>query len=464
MKADFQYLFSPRSVAVVGATEDPGKLGFHVMKSLRTGGFPGAIFPVNPGRKEVMGLPAHPCLEQIPQRVDLAILVVPAASVLEQVRACASKGVRGIVLITAGFKEIEDPSGARLQEEVAKEATKAGIPIIGPNTFGLVSLHDRLNATFTPEFSRVRPGGVTLVSQSGGMSHLLAFLAMRSNVGLSKVVGLGNRCNVGFQDLLEWLVMDSTTGCVAMYVEGMDGARELLEEAKRLRGRKPLVAYKCGRSELGDLASRSHTGSLAGRYEVYRGALSQAGILWVDSSEGLLDAAKALSGCPSPEGNRVAILSGQAGPAMAALDVCLSTGLRVVSFDEETQQRVNELLPPLAMRTNPVDMGPAWYDAGAIRGIVKAALESPSTDALLLLIMFASANLGAVEGLKDMLIEWAQKKPIVSCILAPPGIWEEEVRELEAKRALVNYPTPESAAAALGALCRWAEVRKAAQA
>ncbi|MGQ9858172.1 MAG: acetate--CoA ligase family protein [Thermodesulfobacteriota bacterium] len=460
MKADFRHLFWPSSVAVVGATEDQGKLGFHVMKSLRTGGFRGDIFPVNPGRRGVMGLAAHPSLEEIPQGVDLAILVVPSSSVLEQVKACARKGVKGIVLITAGFKEIDDPAGARLQEELAQEAARAGIPIIGPNTFGIVNLHHKLNASFTPEFSRVKPGGVTLVSQSGGMSHLLAFLAMRSGVGLSKVIGLGNRCNVDFQDLLEWLVMDPATDCVAMYVEGLEDARGLIHEAKRLKGRKPLLAYKCGRSELGDRASRSHTGSMAGAYEVYRGAFAQAGILWLESSDGLLDAAKALSRCPCPKGDRVAILSGQAGPAMAALDACIAKGLKVYSFDADTQGKVNQLLAPLAMRTNPVDMGPAWYDPEAIRGIVKAALESPSTDALLLLIMFASANVRALDGLEDILSKWAQKKPVLSCISAPPGLWEREVEELEEKGALVNYPTPERAASALWALCSWGRMAK----
>jgi len=458
MKADFRYLFSPSSVAVVGATEDEGKLGFHVMKSLLTGGFPGKILPVNPGREKVLGLKAHASLEATPGSLDLAILVVPAARVLEQIEACARKGVKAVVLITAGFREIEDPLGAKLQEQVGAAATRAGIPIIGPNTFGLVSLHDCLNASFTPEFSRAIPGGVSLVSQSGGMSHLLAFLAMRTRVGLSKVIGLGNRCNVDFQDLLEYLVEDSLTKCVAMYVEGLDRARDLLLEASRLKGKKPMVAYKCGRSELGDQASRSHTGSLAGSYEVYRGAFSQGSILWVDSSEKLLDAAKVLGACGPPRGTRVAILSGQAGPAMAALDVCLAEGLDVRPFDIQTQKQIERLLPPLAMRTNPVDMGPAWYDGEAIRGIVKAVMSSEGVDAILLLIMFASANLRALSGLRDLLLEWRQSKPVLSCISAPPGIWDQEVEELEEAGAIVNYPTPERAARALAALCRWSKI------
>lgn len=458
MKADFRYLFSPSSVAVVGATEDEAKLGFHVMKSLLTGGFPGKILPVNPGREKVLGLKAYASLDAAPGGVDMAILVVPAAAVLEQIEACARKGVKAVVLITAGFREIEDPLGAKLQEQVGAAANRAGIPIIGPNTFGLVSLHDRLNASFTPEFSSAIHGGVSLVSQSGGMSHLLAFLSMRTRVGLNKVIGLGNRCNVDFHDLLEYLVEDPLTKCVAMYVEGLDRPRELLEEAGRLKGRKPMVAYKCGRSELGDQASRSHTGSMAGSYEVYRGAFTQGSILWVDSSETFLDAAKVLGACAPPRGTRVAILSGQAGPAMAALDVCVKEGLDVRPFDIQTQREIQRLLPPLAMRTNPVDMGPAWYDGAAIRGIVRAVMRSDAVDAILLLIMFASANAGALSGLRDLLVEWRQSKPLLSCISAPPGIWDQELEELEEAGAIVNYPTPERAAAALAALCRWSKI------
>ncbi len=458
MKADFRYLFSPSSVAVVGATEDQGKLGFHVMKSLLSGGFSGRVIPVNPARQSVLGVKAYPSLKEVPGTVDLVVLVVPASKVLEQIGICANRGVRGIVLITAGFKEIDDPWGAQLEKQVGEAAKRASIPIIGPNTFGLVSLHEGLNASFTPEFSEVKPGGIALISQSGGMSHLLAFLALRYGARFSKIIGLGNRCNVDFQDLLEYLVMDPLTRCVALYIEGLERARELSQEAQRLKGQKPLVAYKCGRSELGNKASRSHTGSLAGSYEIYCGAFTQSGILWVESSESLLDAARVLEVCRPMIGNRVAILSGQAGPAMAALDVCLTNGLEVKPFDNQTSKKIERLLPPLALRVNPVDMGPAWYDKEAIREIVKAVMESEAVDAILLLIMFASANRGAVEGLRDLLMEFGQKKPVISCIAAPPNIWDEQVQELEGQEALVNYPTPERAATALANLWRWSRI------
>src|SRR4030042_2003774 len=297
-------LFHPRSVAGVGASKNPGKLGYHVMKSLTEGGFQGAIFPINPGEAELFGIQVYPSIADVPEGVDLAIVVLPAQAVPDMVRQCSTKGVKGIVLITAGFKEIEDEQGAQLQVEIARLADEAGIPIIGPNTFGMANLHQDLNASFTPEFARVRKGGVSLISQSGGMAHMLAFLALEQNGGFSKIIGVGNRCNMGFAELLEYLVEDETTRVIAMYMEGVDDPHRLMQVARGVRGKKPVVVYKVGRSEVSDKASQFHTGSLAGQYKVYQGAFRQTGMLAVHSLEELLDAAKALDSCPLPEDHR----------------------------------------------------------------------------------------------------------------------------------------------------------------
>ena len=325
-------IFSPRAVAVIGASDNPGKLGSHVMRSLTEGGYPGKIFPVNPGRNEIMGIKTYPSLLQVPEEVDLSIIVLPAEQVPKIIMECKEKGVRGIVLITAGFKEIEDKRGEILQKEIAELANQFGIKIIGPNTFGIANLHLPLNASFTPEFSLVKKGGISFVSQSGGMSHLMAFLSMRNQVGMSKIIGLGNRCNVDFADMVEYLTEDPQTKVIAMYLEGIDHPRRLVEAAKRMMGRKPIVAYKVGRSHTSDSASQFHTGSLAGKHEIYEGAFRQAGILTVGNSEELLDTAKALAISSLPRGSNVAVLSGQAGPGMAACDVCEMEGLSLPPF------------------------------------------------------------------------------------------------------------------------------------
>ena len=452
-------IFNPKAVAVIGASDNPGKLGSHVMRSLTEGGYPGRIYPVNPGRNEIMGIKTYPTLLQIPESVDLSVIVLPAEQVPKTVMECGEKGVKGIVLITAGFREIEDQRGEALQGEVAKRANQFGIKVIGPNTFGVVNLHLPMNASFTPEFSWVGKGGISLVSQSGGMSHLMAFVSMRNNIGFSKIIGLGNRCNVDFGEMVEYLIEDPETKVIAMYMEGMDHPRHLMEVAERAKGDKAIISYKVGRSSTGDKASQFHTGSLAGKHEIYEGAFRQAGILTVQSSEELLDTAKALAVSSLPEGSKVAVLSGQAGPGMSACDVCEMEGLSIPPFSNETQKRVESLLPPLAIRTNPVDMGPAWYDSAAIKGIVQAVLEDRNIDALILCIMFASANRASVGILSDLLLQKKWNKTVICCISSPIGIWDEEIKQLE-ESGIPNYPTPERAAKALATLVRFKKMRE----
>jgi acyl-CoA synthetase (NDP forming) len=444
-------LFNPQSVAVIGASENPSKLGSHVMRSLIEGGFAGRIVPVNPKSKEIMGIPASASVIDFPEALDLAIVVVPATRVPRIFHECRHNKVKGMVLITAGFKEIDDPEGGRQQDLLRDMALDGGIPVIGPNTFGIINLHRNLNASFTPEFSKVNKGKVALVSQSGGISHLLAFLAMQQNVGFSKIVGLGNRLNIDFAEMLDFLMTDPDTEVIALYLEGLDNPARLLQAAAGQR-EKPIIAYKTGSARAGDQASLSHTGSMAGNHAIYRGALRQAGIFCTRSSQALLDLAQTLAVCARPGGPRVAVLTGQAGPGMAACDVIEAQGLRMATFGAETQAAINAFLPPLAMRSNPVDMGPAWYDSGAIQGIVKAAAEDDGVDGIILLMMFASANREALPNLAPFLLQWRQRKPIIACCAAPPGIWDADLDHLQMSDALVNLPTPERAAEAMAAL------------
>lgn len=457
--ANLEAIFNPETVAVIGASRNPGKLGYHVMKSLTKGGFKGEIVPINPRATELFRFRAYPSVLEVAQEIDLAIVVLPAPIVPEIFKQCAEKGVRGIILITAGFKEIEDEYGGQLQEEITELANEAGMKVIGPNTFGVINLEAGLNASFTPEFSEVERGGISLVSQSGGMAHLIAFMALKERVGFNKIIGVGNRCNLDFADLLEYLVEDQGTQVIAIYMEGIDDLQRLMEVAQQARRRKPIIVYKVGRSAVSDKASRLHTGSLAGQYEMYQEAFKQVGILAVNSSEELLDTAKILASCPLPGGNKVAVLSGQAGPAIVACDVCEEKGLSLAIFSEETQNTIERALPPMAIRTNPVDMGPAWYDPGAIREVVGSVLGDENVHGMVLLIAYASANSGAAESLADLLKSWGRKKPIVCCLSSPRGIWDEGIRSLE-EAGVPNYPTPERAARALGNLWRYHELAK----
>ncbi|MFO8164414.1 MAG: CoA-binding protein, partial [Desulfatiglandales bacterium] len=207
-KQNMNVLFNPKSVAVIGASEKEDKLGFHVMKSLNSGGFPGRIIPINPGLKEIMGIKTFPSISEFLYEIDLAIVVLPAKMVPTILEECLAKGIKAIVLITAGFKEIDDPVGEELHQKIARLVNKQHIPIIGPNTFGMINLHANLNASFTPEFSLLQKGSIGFISQSGGMCHLISFLALRNGVGFSKIVGIGNRLNVDFAQMVDYLMQD----------------------------------------------------------------------------------------------------------------------------------------------------------------------------------------------------------------------------------------------------------------
>jgi acyl-CoA synthetase (NDP forming) len=446
-------VFSPDSVAVIGASNSFDKLGYHVMKSL-AGNYHGMIFPINPKSDRIWGLASYPSLEAVPGDVHLAVIAVPARMVPDTLHACGRKGVRGVVLITAGFREIEDDGGRVLEEEIKEIAEHYGLPIIGPNTFGFVNLSSGVNASFTSEFSRIERGGVALISQSGGICHLCGFLAIEQRIGMSKLMSLGNRCNVDFPEVLTHLVeIDSSTRVIALYIEGLDEPRRLLDAAKSLRGRKPIIAYKAGKSEKGDSASRFHTGSLAGNHAIWKGALRQAGILEVTGTEELLDTAKAIDSCSLPGGTRMAVLSGQAGPGMIASDALEPAGLKLSHFSEATQRRINDLLPPIAIRTNPVDMGPAWYDPKNIIAILKAVIDDEHTDGIIFLAMYASANLNLAEGMVEyMRAADPFQKPVIACFTAPPGIWDEPIGALDRKKGVAIVPTPERAVQAMANL------------
>jgi acyl-CoA synthetase (NDP forming) len=373
--------------------------------------------------------------------------------------------VKGIVLITAGFREIEDTKGEALQHELRTVADSYGLPVVGPNTFGYVNLTLGINASFTSEFSQLEKGGVALISQSGGMCHLCGFLAIEQRVAMSKLMSLGNRCNVDFPDVLRYLVEeDSATKVIALYIEGLDRPRDLMEMAAPLRGKKPVIAYKAGKSEKGDSASRFHTGSLAGDHEIWTGAMRQAGMLQVESAEELLDTAKALDACVLPGGPRVAVLSGQAGPGMIAVDAVEQVGLQLSRFAPATQEKINNLLPPIAIRTNPVDMGPAWYNPKAMLDILQAAVKDEGTDGVIFLAMYASANLKLAEELEKYMNGLEPfHKPVIACFTAPPGIWGESIKRLDRKKGMVILATPERTAKTMSNLWKasllWGEKR-----
>ncbi|MCX8204626.1 MAG: CoA-binding protein [Candidatus Nezhaarchaeota archaeon] len=450
-------LFYPRSVAVVGASKSTRKMGYHVLKSLVEGGFKGSIYPVNPSYRSVMGLRAYPRLKDLPEVVDLAIIAVPARNSLEVLEECGEVGVKGAVLIAAGLREAEVEEGWRLQEELREVAERGGVRVIGPNTFGMVSLHANLNASFTPAFSRVKRGPVSLLSQSGGVCHFLMPYVIEQGVGMSKIVGLGNRMNVDFADLLEYLEHDEDTKSIALYVEGVDEPRRLIEVARRVVKARPIVAYKAGRSSRADEASRFHTGSMAGRHELYRAGFRKAGVILADSCLELISKADALAHQPPPRGRRVAVVSLVAGLGIITADSCEARGLELARLSHGTLARLRELIPPFAIRTNPVDLGLLANDPERCGEVIRAVFSDPNVDAVVISYVYSWSEdfmRLPLEAIVDAHRE--SLKPVAVCLRYPHGVWDEE-RESLRRSGIPTYPTPELAVSALEALAQYGE-------
>ncbi|MEM1537661.1 MAG: CoA-binding protein [Candidatus Nezhaarchaeales archaeon] len=454
----FNRMFHPRGVAVIGASANPKKMGYHALKSLMSCGFKGYVYPVNPRYKELFGLKTYPSIKEVPDPVDLAVVVVPSTQAPLMVAECGKRGIAGAVLITAGFKEAGLEEGLKLHEELAGEARRSNVKIIGPNTFGFVNLHANLNASFTPSFSALRRGPISLVSQSGGVCHVLMPYALEQGIGFSKIVGLGNRVNVDFPDMLDYLASDPDTRSVALYVEGVDNPRELMAAAKRTVKVKPVVAYKTGRSRAADEASWSHTGSLAGNYRLYEAAFKQAGVLTVSDSVELVSAAKALAFQPPARGRRVAVISLVAGLGIIAADTCEGQGLILTRFTRETEEALRKLLPPYTIRTNPVDLGFVANDPDTCGNAVEIVASDRNVDAISLNYIYSWS-----EGFMELPVKWiinafkAYGKPLVMCLRYPKNIWDAEKQQLE-DNGIPTFPTPELAAKSLARLCEYGEV------
>jgi len=362
-------MFRPASIAVVGASAHEGKAGHAMVRALRD--FPGTLHLVNPRGGDVLGRTALRSLRDASD-VDLAVLVVPPDAVPRALADARDAGVRAAVVCAGGFAE-SGPQGARIQEHVVAVAQEAGIRLLGPNTSGFMNPVDRTTANFMPAVADLAPGSVSIVAQSGGVNLALAFLLARAGVGLRLGVGLGNAVDVDFPELLDHLARDAATTAVGLHVEGVADGPALVAALRRTTARKPVVAFKVGRSDVSEFA-RSHTGALTGSYAVTRAALEQAGAVVVESLEEMVAALVALRAVRLPAAERpgVGLLTGQAGPGLVVTDALGARGIALPVLADATQRRIAELLPPLTFQRNPVDTGrpsPTFGDVlGAVAG------------------------------------------------------------------------------------------------
>jgi acetyltransferase len=345
--------FSPKSVAVIGATESNGSVGRTVLWNLLSSQFGGTVFPVNPKRSSVLGIKAYPAVNAVPEPVDLAVVVTPAISVPSVIRECATAGVKGVVIISAGFKEA-GPRGAELEREALVEAQRGKMRIIGPNCLGVMAPWGGFNATFATALAR--PGHVGFVSQSGALCTAILDWSFRELVGFSAFVSIGSMLDVGWGDLIYYLGDDPRTRTIVIYMETIGDARSFLSAAREVALTKPIIVIKAGRTEAAAKAAASHTGSLAGSDEVLDAAFRRCGVLRVDRISDLFYMAEVLDKQPRPRGPRLTILTNAGGPGVLATDALISEGGVLAELAPETVDALNQVLPPHWSHQNPIDI------------------------------------------------------------------------------------------------------------
>lgn len=382
-EADLGPMLSPRSVAVVGASDTPSKVGYSVFRNLTSSGFAGPIYPVNSRSSTVQGCAAYGSLTQIGQPIDLVVICTPAATVPSLIRECGELGVRGVVVLTAGFRELGE-SGRMLEAKVLEEKAKfPSLRIIGPNCVGIVEPKIRLSASFA--LGMPAAGSVAFISQSGALCTAILDWALLQGVGFSHFISIGNQLDVGFADLLDYLADDPETTSAILYIESVVQSRYFMAAAKKFASRKPLIAYKAGRFAQSAKAAASHTGAMAGVDAVYDAAMNRAGIVRVFDMQSLFECAELLTLHPEPIGPRLAIVTNAGGPGVMATDTLLEKNGRLAELAAETINQLDAFLPANWSRANPVDViGDA--DAERISRAVTVTLADPNVDTVLALL------------------------------------------------------------------------------
>jgi acetyltransferase len=396
-------VLNPRAIVVIGASNDPTKRGYQAIKKLLADGFDGPIYPINPKAPEILGLRAYPAVTEVEGPVDLALVCTPARTLPGILAECGAKGVKGAVVLAAGFGET-GAAGKALEEETLAQARAHGIRVIGPNTNGIFNLHHRMNLVGVRD---TEPGNVGIVSQSGNMMLALITEAQRRRqLGFSTFIGVGNQLDVRFNEYLEYFGEDENTAVPVFYVEGFKNGCRFLDVAREVTPRKPVVVYKSGRTEAGQASASSHTGSLAGSFNLTRDLLRQAGVTVVEQSDKILSVAEGLSLLPPAEGDRIAILADSGGHATITTDALVEAGLRLAEISDQTRAALTEILPTQAALANPVDVAGGTDDNPALfADCARILLDDPGVDLLMIAGMFGGYAVRFAETLGQAEIE-----------------------------------------------------------
>jgi acetyltransferase len=449
-------LFRPRSVAVVGASRRPQSIGHEILANLVAFGFTGPVYPVNPHAEVVRSMRAYRSLDEIDGPVDLAIVVVPRDRVLGVIDRCGKKGVRGVVVITAGFKEVGE-EGAALEARIARRLERWNMRMVGPNCMGLINTEPGvlLNATFaaTPP----ERGNVGFISQSGALGEAILAHATESGLGVSMFVSMGNKTDVSGNDLLEYWEDNDDVQAILMYLESFGNPKRFQSIARRVTRKKPIVTVKAGRTAQGARAASSHTGSIVGLDVATDSLLAQCGVLRVSTMEEMFVQAAALATQPVPAGDRVAIVTNAGGPGILCTDACIGRGLAMAELAPATIAGLARALPPEASTANPVDLI-ASADAARFRDALALVRRDPGVDGIIA-IFVSPIMIDAFEVARTIAEAADGKKPVLSVFMGKQR--SVEGRELLRKARVPVYRFPEEAASAFSALVRYRALRDA---
>lgn len=458
---EIRHFFEPESVVVVGASRNPEKFGSVIIQNLQNLGYPGRLFAVNPHAHEILGIRSFPSIKATGEKLDVAIIAVPASVVPQVMMDCAQSGIKNVVIISSGFDETGE-AGRRRLEETLKIARQGSIRVIGPNTTGILNPKGKFTTTFIDVITKIKEGPVAFIAQTGMFAGvMLRYLTTAERFGISKVAGLGNKSDVDDCDILEYLYEDKDTQVVMLYMEGVKDGRRFLEIARKFTRTKPVVVLKGGRTPAGAKAAFSHTGSLAGEYSLIKDLFKQAGIILAQDLAEMIDFAKILAYQPLPRGPRVGIASMSGGAAVMASDAITEAGLVLAPLERESLNCFQKLLPEWAVASHPLDLeplmeivsGPEGYKIG-----LESILRDPNVDMCLLVVglgLFPEEEETLVNTLAPFLLK--RDKPIVVSLIGAKRQCEVLTTQLEEIKTPA-YPMVGRAAKSLAALYQYSKV------
>lgn len=442
--------FAPRGVAIIGASATPNKLSYGILRNMTLYGFQGQIAPVNPKADQILGLTCYPDITSVPDPLDLAVIVLPAPAIPATLEACGQRGIRAVIIISGGFKEVGE-EGAALEKQILEIAARYQMRLIGPNCVGTLDLYSGLNTTFiqgVPE-----KGGIGFISQSGAVGGGVVDYIRNKYIGFANFASLGNEADITETDVIEYLRQDEHTRVIAVYVEMIRDGQRFIQVARQTTPHKPIVLLKAGRTSAGARAVSSHTGSLAGSHAAYRAAFLQAGVIEAETVTDLFDISMALAHQPLPQGNRVAIITNAGGPAALLSDSLAEHGLQIADLEEQTRSALRGRLNPAAQVSNPIDMlggaEPPEYEFA-----LQQALADPNVDAAVV-ILVPQALVNPLEVAEKIVqVAAAHTKPVLTCFM---GEWSvEKARQHLHSHGIPMYVFPEIPGRVLGAMLQYA--------